>query len=147
MSRSEGGGRGGGGKGVIVFVEHHARSKRVCLPNTLGKQKKKRGYFFFSRESVGSDAFPTILVFRKDDTGKSEHESYHGERSIPAITGWAENFVKQIKREIPKTRTVDSDKDGPADSHTGKTLSLYYTKPLSLYDTPRDGQADSHAGI
>ena len=93
------------------------------------------------------DAFPTILVFRKDDTGKSEHESYHGERSIPAITGWAENFVKQIKREIPKTRTVDSDKDGQADSHTGKTLSLYYAKPLSLYDTPRDGQADWHTGI
>mmetsp|Transcript_64260 Transcript_64260/g.94085 ORF Transcript_64260/g.94085 Transcript_64260/m.94085 type:complete len:477 (-) Transcript_64260:454-1884(-) len=65
------------------------------------------------------DAFPTILVFRKDDTGKSEHESYHGERSIPAITGWAENFVKQLKREIPKTRTVDADKDGQADSHTG----------------------------
>jgi len=65
------------------------------------------------------DAFPTILVFRKDDTGKSEHESYHGERSIPAITGWADNFVKQLKRQIPKTRTVDADRDGQADSHAG----------------------------
>ncbi|KAJ1492915.1 hypothetical protein T484DRAFT_1769701 [Baffinella frigidus] len=27
--------------------------------------------------------------------------------------------MKQIKRETPKTRTVDSDKDGVADSHTG----------------------------
>ena len=51
------------------------------------------------------DAFPTILVFRKDDTGKSQHESYHGERSVPAITGWADNFVKQARREIPKTTT------------------------------------------
>jgi len=65
------------------------------------------------------DAFPTILVFRKDDTGQSQHESYHGERSVPAITAWADNFVKQLKREIPKTRTVDSDRDGQADSHTG----------------------------
>ena len=65
------------------------------------------------------DAFPTILVFRKDDTGKSQHESYHGERSVPAITGWADNFVKQARREIPKTTTVDSDKDGQADSHAG----------------------------
>eukprot|EP00290_Baffinella_frigidus_P009705 CAMPEP_0180131924 /NCGR_PEP_ID=MMETSP0986-20121125/8695_1 /TAXON_ID=697907 /ORGANISM="non described non described, Strain CCMP2293" /LENGTH=472 /DNA_ID=CAMNT_0022071865 /DNA_START=19 /DNA_END=1437 /DNA_ORIENTATION=+ len=65
------------------------------------------------------DAFPTILVFRKDDTGTSQHESYHGERSVTAITTWAEHFMKQIKRETPKTRTVDSDKDGVADSHTG----------------------------
>ncbi len=34
------------------------------------------------------DAFPTILVFRKDDTGTSQHESYHGERTVPAITGY-----------------------------------------------------------
>ena len=100
----------------------HVANASAC--QILWKTKKIACNFFFSRESVGSDAFPTILVFRKDDTGKSEHESYHGERSIPAITGWAENFVKQIKREIPKTRTVDSDRDGQADSHTGKTLRL-----------------------
>lgn len=65
------------------------------------------------------DAFPTILVFRKDDTGTSQHESYHGERSVPAITAWAEHFVAQMKNEIPKTRVVDADKDGSVDSHNG----------------------------
>jgi len=63
------------------------------------------------------DAFPSILVFRKDDTGKSHHESYHGERSVPAITAWAEHFVAQARKEIPKTRTVDSNRDGTLDSH------------------------------
>ena len=65
------------------------------------------------------DAFPTILVFRKDDTGNSVHESYHGERSVPAISAWAENFLAQVKNQVPKTRMVDSDKDGVADSHHG----------------------------
>jgi len=65
------------------------------------------------------DAFPTILVFRKDDTGNSLHESYHGERSVPAITAWSENFLAQVKNQVPKTRVVDSDKDGVADSHHG----------------------------
>jgi len=65
------------------------------------------------------DAFPTILVFRKDDTGSSLHESYHGERSVPAITGWAEHFVAQLKNNAPKTRMVDADKDGNVDSHHG----------------------------
>mmetsp|Transcript_56784 Transcript_56784/g.133047 ORF Transcript_56784/g.133047 Transcript_56784/m.133047 type:complete len:475 (-) Transcript_56784:90-1514(-) len=65
------------------------------------------------------DAFPTILVFRKDDAGTTQHESYHGERSVKAITGWADHFVAQEKKEIPKTRTVDTNKDGVADSHTG----------------------------
>jgi len=65
------------------------------------------------------DAFPTILVFRKDDTGSSEHESYHGERSVPAITQWAEHFLAQAKNLVPKTRTVDADRDGVADSHDG----------------------------
>eukprot|EP00287_Rhodomonas_sp_CCMP768_P004389 CAMPEP_0196740402 /NCGR_PEP_ID=MMETSP1091-20130531/31598_1 /TAXON_ID=302021 /ORGANISM="Rhodomonas sp., Strain CCMP768" /LENGTH=474 /DNA_ID=CAMNT_0042085543 /DNA_START=59 /DNA_END=1483 /DNA_ORIENTATION=+ len=65
------------------------------------------------------DAFPTILVFRKDDSGTTQHESYHGERSVKAITGWADHFVAQEKKEIPKTRSVDVNKDGVADSHTG----------------------------
>jgi len=63
------------------------------------------------------DAFPTILVFRKDDTGTTQHESYHGERSVNAITGWAEHFIAQAKKAIPATRTVDANKDGVADSH------------------------------
>jgi len=65
------------------------------------------------------DAFPTVLVFRKDDTGSSLHESYHGERSVPALTGWAEHFLAQLKNEAPKTRVVDADKDGNVDSHHG----------------------------
>eukprot|EP00282_Hemiselmis_andersenii_P027591 CAMPEP_0169478152 /NCGR_PEP_ID=MMETSP1042-20121227/28318_1 /TAXON_ID=464988 /ORGANISM="Hemiselmis andersenii, Strain CCMP1180" /LENGTH=322 /DNA_ID=CAMNT_0009592591 /DNA_START=123 /DNA_END=1092 /DNA_ORIENTATION=- len=55
----------------------------------------------------------------KDDTGTSLHESYHGERSVPAITAWSENFLAQVKNQVPKTRMVDSDKDGVADSHHG----------------------------
>jgi thiol-disulfide isomerase/thioredoxin len=65
------------------------------------------------------DAFPTILVFRKDDTGQSDHEVYHGERSVAAITAWAEHFLAQAKNFIAKTKTVDSDMDGVADSHGG----------------------------
>jgi len=65
------------------------------------------------------DAFPTILVFRKDDKGDSQHESYHGERSVPAITQWAEHFMSQLNNEVPKSRTVDANKDGVVDSHNG----------------------------
>ena len=51
-------------------------------------------------------------VFRKDDSGRSFHETYHGERSVDKITVWAENFVAQQNKEIAKTRNVDVDKDG-----------------------------------
>jgi len=65
------------------------------------------------------DAFPTIMVFRKDDSGRSFHETYHGERTVDKISDWAENFVAQENRETPKTRVVDVDKDGVAESNPG----------------------------
>lgn len=65
------------------------------------------------------DAFPTIMVFRKDDKGNSFHETYHGERSVDKISEWAENLVAQNKKEIAKTRVTDVDKDGVAESNPG----------------------------
>ena len=53
-----------------------------------------------------------LQVFRKDDSGRSFHETYHGERSVEKITIWAENFVAQQNKEIAKTRNVDVDNDG-----------------------------------
>lgn len=65
------------------------------------------------------DAFPTIMVFRRDDLADRERERYHGERTVDAITGWANELMKQIKSEVPKSRVVDANKDGEKDSHNG----------------------------
>ena len=65
------------------------------------------------------DAFPTIMVFRRDDLADRERERYHGERTVDAITSWANELMKQIKSEAPKSRVIDVDKDGEKDSHNG----------------------------
>ena len=38
---------------------------------------------------------------------------------MEAITTWADVLMKQLKREIPKSRVVDGNKDGEKESHNG----------------------------
>jgi len=65
------------------------------------------------------DAFPTIMVFRKEDAAEASHEKYHGERTVDAITAWADELMKQIKKETVRSKVVDYNNDGEKDSHNG----------------------------
>jgi len=65
------------------------------------------------------DAFPTIMVFRRDDLKDAHHERYHGERSVTSIVNWANHFLDQATNKAPKTQAVDHNADGEADSHIG----------------------------
>ncbi|EKX54421.1 hypothetical protein GUITHDRAFT_99900 [Guillardia theta CCMP2712] len=65
------------------------------------------------------DAFPSIMVFRKDDPLDKDHEKYHGERSVDAIVSWAEHLMKQVNLQAPKSRVVDKEQDGEKESHNG----------------------------
>jgi thiol-disulfide isomerase/thioredoxin len=82
------------------------------------------------------DAFPTIMVFRRDDMSDSQRERYHGERTVDAITGWANELMKQIKSEVPKSRVVDADKDGEKDSHNGVGCMVSLSLPLPSFSLP-----------
>ena len=53
------------------------------------------------------------------DTKDTEHERFHGERTVEAIVAWADTLVKQVNKEIPMSRVVDYDGDGEKDSHNG----------------------------
>jgi len=55
----------------------------------------------------------------QDDLKDAHHERYHGDRTVEAITTWASTLMKQLKREIPKSRVVDDNKDGEKESHNG----------------------------
>ena len=55
----------------------------------------------------------------QDDLKDAHHERYHGDRTVEAITSWANTLMKQLKREIPKSRVVDENKDGEKESHNG----------------------------
>jgi hypothetical protein len=55
----------------------------------------------------------------QDDLKDVHHERYHGDRTVEAIAGWADVLMKQLKREIPKSRVVDENKDGEKESHNG----------------------------
>ena len=48
----------------------------------------------------GKDAQGSGLSGRARPQGNSEHESYHGERSVPAITQWAEHFLAQARPRL-----------------------------------------------
>ena len=37
----------------------------------------------------------------KEDAAEASHEKYHGERTVDAITAWADELMKQIKKETP----------------------------------------------
>ena len=66
--------------------------------------------------TFGRNDFAWIL---QDDLKDVHHERYHGDRTVEAITAWADVLMKQLKREIPKSRVVDENKDGDKESHNG----------------------------
>uniref|UniRef100_A0A7S0YH40 Thioredoxin domain-containing protein n=1 Tax=Hemiselmis tepida TaxID=464990 RepID=A0A7S0YH40_9CRYP len=66
----------------------------------------------------GVDTYPSIRVYRKGAQGK-EHEAYHGERSVAAITAWASHIIQQGHDVPAASKVVDADADGSVDSHNG----------------------------
>eukprot|EP00960_Hanusia_phi_P042379 755466-Hanusia_phi.AAC.4 len=78
------------------------------------------------------DAFPSIMVFRKDDPLDKDHEKYHGERSIDAIVSWAEHLMKQVNLQAPKSRVVDKEQDGEKESHNGVGCMVSFNPPRLL---------------
>jgi len=53
---------------------------------------------------------------------------------VDAITGWANELMKQIKSEVPKSRVVDANKDGEKDSHNGVGCMVTTPFPCAMLD-------------
>mmetsp|Transcript_7112 Transcript_7112/g.16279 ORF Transcript_7112/g.16279 Transcript_7112/m.16279 type:complete len:482 (-) Transcript_7112:57-1502(-) len=64
------------------------------------------------------DTYPSIRVYRRNAQGK-EHEVYHGERSVAAITAWATHIIQQGQSVTAANKVVDANSDGDVDSHNG----------------------------
>ena len=107
-------------KATAKMVETHPGDDRLILAKVDCTSDKSET--LCTQHKI--DAFPTIMVFRlldgnTADNKLAERERYHGERTVDGITGWANELMKQIKSEVPKSRVVDANKDGEKDSHNG----------------------------
>jgi thiol-disulfide isomerase/thioredoxin len=107
-------------KATAKMVETHLGDDRLILAKVDCTSDKSET--LCTQHKI--DAFPTIMVFRlldgnTADNKLAERERYHGERTVDGITGWANELMKQIKSEVPKSRVVDANKDGEKDSHNG----------------------------
>ncbi len=127
-------------KAAAKMVETHPGDERLILGKVDCTSDKAEALC----TNLKIDAFPTIMVFRRDDLADREKERYHGERTVDAITGWANELMKQIKSEVPKSRVVDTNKDGEKDSHNGvgcmvltpaSSLMLKLIRPCSTLST------------